>query len=1169
MNLHGNRMKTRVFYLALAVAAAAIAPSCVEEQIEQQEKPEVEIVGQVFEASHETMTKSTLFDLVPTWVEGDKILVSGADEEAECTFVADNKFQTGDEDVRLASPYYAIYPAVSGNAVDRETGIFTAAVPSVQEIPAAQNVAPGALVAVASSETTNLPFKNAVGLVKVNIGRNDIVSVLIESTNAEQKIAGKFTMNLDPDKNAEGEAPEIVMTEGVATVELKPAEGAFAAGTYYATVLPCAIDGVKVTFTRLNGESEEAVTVQKATATTIARNSGIDLGDFFLYEIGTAQELLAWNRAAAKWTAWDVVRLTADIDCADVITSDNWTPNTFTGVFDGNEKTIDNFVITKEGPAAFFEAVSGGAAVSNLTFGEGCSFTTTLASSSSNRVYAASLATVIKETATIRNIINKGSVTADAAATGGTKGNYIGGICSSYSSTGAVTGCQNHGAVTFSAVQEAWMNCGGLFGEVTKEVTLKDCTNYGYVQYNGTNTNNKTISLAGISASINSASFENCVNLGKIECNATAKHTGGTNIGGIVGMVNGGNGGTITDSANGSKDDATLGALTNNSPTGGQVRIGGFIGYIEKKNFNITSFKNYGKVTNNGTSTSQMALGGVVGLVSGVEGTPVVNTVSACENHGAVENKATISHVYLGGIAGWLKYASTSFASVSNAASVINNGAVSADSQITAGGIVGYAYGGTDNTITVASNTGAIENAKGANSANSHKSYVQLGGIVGLIDSGSTSVGCDTKNGITNTGNITNKGQNCDSAVGGIVGAISVAAQTNVIKNCHNSGVISKSGWLNNKVTAGHGFGGILGYHYASGAATLNISSCSNEGAVSKTGGAVSDTHVGGIAGGLFTSEATVNVSSCTNSGDVTQDTGTNAGDSKFCYTGGIVGHYVSAGKVSGCTNSGTITNKVSTSLGTSASPCIRFGGIVGNAQNGMFTDCTNTGAVVDASTSYGGNAGGIAGFVSTREVTMTNCDNEGDVTVLFNSENRKEKSRSEMFVGGIIGRSMVTMTLTGCDNSGAVINNCESNVNKGKTAIGGLVGLCYANTITNCHVIGNVTNNCPDTGNELVAGFVGQIEADKVTNISNSSVNSTVSTKLISYSGMFVGRLTDRAAADKGGITTTLSNIYVRGTFNGTELKADAYTSFCYGTSSDYKDTANISYGAYVAPAE
>ena len=122
-------MKTRVLYFALAVAAAAVASSCVKEQAEPV-TPEVEITGQVFEASHEAVTKSTLVGLTPTWVEGDAISVSGSDEVAVCTFVAgtDNKFQT-QEGVRVGAPFYAVYPAAEGNTVEMETGVFTAAVP--------------------------------------------------------------------------------------------------------------------------------------------------------------------------------------------------------------------------------------------------------------------------------------------------------------------------------------------------------------------------------------------------------------------------------------------------------------------------------------------------------------------------------------------------------------------------------------------------------------------------------------------------------------------------------------------------------------------------------------------------------------------------------------------------------------------------------------------------------------------------------------------------------------------------------------------------------------------------------------------------------------------------------------------------------------------------------
>lgn len=211
-NLNGNRMKTRVFSIALAVVAAAIAASCVKEQIEQpQDNNQIEITGQVFEANHEApQVKSVLDGLTPKWVEGDAIFVSGSDEDAICTFAGDNKFQTS-ENVKIEAPFYAVYPAAEGNSVDRTTGIFTASVPAEQVVPAGCNVASGALVAVAAADEPVLAFKNAVGLVKISIKRNDILSVKIESTKEGEVVAGKFTMNLNPDADAEGEEPAIAL----------------------------------------------------------------------------------------------------------------------------------------------------------------------------------------------------------------------------------------------------------------------------------------------------------------------------------------------------------------------------------------------------------------------------------------------------------------------------------------------------------------------------------------------------------------------------------------------------------------------------------------------------------------------------------------------------------------------------------------------------------------------------------------------------------------------------------------------------------------------------------------------------------------------------------------------------------------------------------------------
>ena len=162
----------RLFYLALAVVATAFATSCVKELAEENQgntvnKPEIEITGQVFEAKMET-TKSVIDGKTPTWVDGDAIAVFGSNETegVECTFAGDGKFQVNGNKT-VEGPFYAIYPYKEGHTVDQSTGIFTATVPAEQIIKAGQNIAAGALVAAAASDTPEFYFRNAVGLIRL------------------------------------------------------------------------------------------------------------------------------------------------------------------------------------------------------------------------------------------------------------------------------------------------------------------------------------------------------------------------------------------------------------------------------------------------------------------------------------------------------------------------------------------------------------------------------------------------------------------------------------------------------------------------------------------------------------------------------------------------------------------------------------------------------------------------------------------------------------------------------------------------------------------------------------------------------------------------------------------------------------------------------------------
>ena len=1002
-------MKKTLLYIALAVAATAFATSCVKELVEETTGTEntgkVEVTGQVFEGVMED-TKSVIEGQTPTWVEGDAISIFGSNqaEGLECTYLGENKFQSKESAV-VEGPYYAIYPHKEGHTVNQETGVFTATVPSEQIITAGHNVGAGALVSVAASETTELYFRNAVGLVRLENKREDIVSIKIESTTSGQVIAGEFTMSLDD------ETPTVTPVEGkgATSITLKPAEenGTLAAGEYYATLLPCSINGLKVTFTRKNGEKTETATVTKTKETTIPRNGGANLGAFFSYEIKTAADLLAWNKAAAKWTAWDVVTLADDIDCAGVITSENWNINKFEGVFDGNNKTIKNLVVEKEGPAAFFGLINN-AHIKNLTFDAGCSFTSKGYTKkegfwvTADRQYASSLACESKGATILENITNYGSISATTASA--SNGNYLGGICAYLDSTEDVTNCINHGTVTYSASTTAsWVNVSGCFGHTTKDVTLTACENHGKVQFTGANSGNKSLNLAGITGGCNSLALKDCKNLGAVECNATS-NSGGTNIGGLIGLVNSDITLAFENCTNGSKDNVSLGALTNISGIGARLSIGGCVGYITgaaasdkspgfMSKAGVSNFKNYGAITNKGVSTSTVSMGGVLGQIDLAEGSVVTN----CENHGNLTHSTADMDkmtLHMGGIIGF-----------------INKSA-----------------------MTIGDITKETEDVKNYGKIQSSKKSVQFG-------------------------------------LGGIVGRIYCADRDIkvTIQNCLNetNATVSYANWWQSGTLSG--LGGTLGVLAADKAnkIDLTINKCTNKAVIQKTGeGLQSNFHLGGIVGnlGLVSSSAATkttfktNITDCTNTGAISNTSGSNARTSNYSYCGGIAGHFGCEGVVSGCINRGSVTHSVY----SKTDGAMRIGGIVGNADNSTYTNCQNYGTIKDASKAYQTDLGGIIGRANAANTKITGCTNFGN---LVSANTDADKSDNYVAVGGIIGRLNNTgfvLTNCHCKPASATAECTISNSNTtGKAILGGIIGFVNkAATFSNCSSIVTIADS-------------------------------------------------------------------------------------------------------------
>ena len=873
------------------------------------------------------------------------------------------------------------------------------------------------------------------------------------------------------------------------------------------------VDGGMLFYTLLENLTESSreayITLAYENVSAKIKIVQMDAGVGSLIEITTAEELLAWNKDFKSWRPHDRVFLKSDIDCKGVITSDDWTPNQFSGVFHGNGKTIDNLVVEQEGHAAFFRKLQD-AAVQDLTFGEGCSFTTT--APVGDMVYAASLAGEVRGGVTITNVANYGDVNIPQDAESGGKGDYLGGICAYFlaDSDSQMTGCKNYGDLTYSAKAAGTVYCGGVAALAATKVglTMSGCENHGTVLFDGVNHTKVDVNLGGIAAIANTVNFDSCVNLGAVKSSTSTTVTGATNIGGIVGFMNNACG-TITNCVNGEAGSAK-GALTNESSASGVVRIGGFVGSIISKPINVTGFKNYGPVTNNGAVSNWTALGGVVGNIGGIAD---VNTVSGCENHGDVSNTKVVSRVSLGGVVGMIQKANTVVTGNSNAGKVTNTGDAPAGNGVTLGGVVGRIEASTNGENTLEGNTNSgdvIFDAAGAEDG------TMLSGVAGILGG--------------HAGNIVDK----------------------VYQPCK-----------------------------------LTIDNCSNSGKVEKTGAGASRMYVGGIAAflnGLENNDTYVSdVSDCTNNGAVLN--GSSGAGEWSIFTGGIVGYYRVNGTLKGCVNNSSVTNTSSAQYKNSFKH-FRLGGIVGSAENGTITDCTNNGEVKDASETNAGCVGGIVGYASTKAITLTNCDNKNSVTVSFNSA----ADPYPMAIGGVLGYADEAVTLDGCDNTGDVTNdrtttalniymgglvgqmpnksltvkNCKmsgtltNNASGGKATLGAVVGICYDNTISDTHSTMAVNNTY---ANQYIGGFIGQVEANKTPDISNCSVDADVKANGVK-SGMFVGRLTDQTKDGK--ITTTLSNIWIKGSFEGTPLTAENYTNYCYGSESDYKVTDNIQYGDF-----
>lgn len=414
-----------------------------------------------------------------------------------------------------------------------------------------------------------------------------------------------------------------------------------------------------------------------ATMKVVQREAGVKN----IYSISTLDDLRAWNKAT--WSAGDLVVLEADINCSGFDASTEWEAKHFSGKFEGNGHTIDDFVIEKAGATAFFQRVIDSGKVSDLTFGPGCSFTAKAAEASLNKnTYAASLAAFVGGTASFTNVVNKGSVKVSSDATGGTGANFIGGICGFFNSKGTMEGCRNHGAVVNEAVVSGWTCLGGVVGCISvsgANTVMSGNINTADVK----NTVDLTYSLAigGVAGRVNlnaSMSMNACENSGNL---INTKNAGGVYMAGLLSYVDD----TKKKLSVKFEDCKASGNIRNECVTNkSKTALGGFAGFCYSNE--ITGCRSEVKILNSFGEGTNIYVGGFVGQIEGAD--PISTRIDDCSADVEVSSKVT---AYSGIMIGRLTYTPTATKTVS-----VTNIKVSGkygDTVLTGANYKSYCYG--------------------------------------------------------------------------------------------------------------------------------------------------------------------------------------------------------------------------------------------------------------------------------------------------------------------------------------------------------------------------------------------------------------------------------------------------------------------------------------------
>jgi len=315
--------------------------------------------------------------------------------------------------------------------------------------------------------------------------------------------------------------------------------------------------------------------------------------------------------------------------------------------------------------------------------------------------------------------------------------------------------------------------------------------------------------------------------------------------------------------------------------------------------------------------------------------------------------------------------------------------------------------------------------------------------------------------------------------------------------------------------------------------------------------------YIGALAGLLGSSSASASVTNCSSSGTIQLNTTA----SQFLRAGGIIGE-VTTGTVSSSSSSVNVTWAPSSLNGADN---VGIGGLIGvlrgvftssSVTNSFATGSVNTSSGTTATAQFGsGSLIGLSSGGTTNTISITNSYATGNQTHLIDATTSTGKIQG---YGGIVGfvLDMSNTTVSGCYSSGtySAVGTANNNIQ-----MGGLIGWVAAATsgasVSNSYTMATITTSgTHGSGIGTTGGFIGNpfgISASSLTISSSYSANPSITSTGVAVSDGFFGA--------QGSNAPTVSNSYY---YHNASTPANVFTTgvTSYTTTTQMQTQTNFS---------